>query len=243
MCLVRPLLCSCFFTLISCLPKYLQCKQSHRLHTSIICSFLHSWSILNSFVISRNFPSSIHLKRLSRLLLLGWWDINPKLAEHQRQIVEDGNSCIILMLFPRSRLGVHCIPSSCRHDASSPTVVHLFLYHAHSLGSGHTSKIHIHEVYWEKKICTFGNVLTRPFSVQFVAMEVVMTSIIDMFPTKMRRAGRRELLLLLFCLTCFLSQLVMITEVSSYMLMYYVFIHQSKMLSAYNDITTYKLKY
>ncbi|TNN23502.1 Sodium- and chloride-dependent betaine transporter [Liparis tanakae] len=44
-------------------------------------------------------------------------------------------------------------------------------------------------------------------------MEVVSTSIIDMFPTVMRRPGRRELLLLLFCLTCFFSQLIMVTEV------------------------------
>ncbi|KAA8593836.1 hypothetical protein FQN60_004670, partial [Etheostoma spectabile] len=50
----------------------------------------------------------------------------------------------------------------------------------------------------------------------FVAMEVVMTSIIDLFPTVMRRAGRREGLLLLFCFICFFSQLVMITEGGMY---------------------------
>lgn len=60
--------------------------------------------------------------------------------------------------------------------------------------------------------------------VQFVAMEVVMTSVIDMFPTVMRRAGRRERFLLLFCLICFFSQLVMVTEVSmeGYIYIYYL---------------------
>ncbi|MED6293593.1 hypothetical protein CHARACLAT_012084 [Characodon lateralis] len=47
---------------------------------------------------------------------------------------------------------------------------------------------------------------------QFVVMEVIMTSIMDMFPRVMRRRGRRESFLLLFCLICFFSQLVMITE-------------------------------
>lgn len=72
------------------------------------------------------------------------------------------------------------------------------------------------ELYVRRQEFPFVNVLlvSRPFSGQFVAMEVVMTSIIDMFPTVMRRPGRRELFLLLFCLTCFFSQLIMVTEVS-----------------------------
>lgn len=138
---------------------------------------------------------------------------DAKLAKQQRQVVLGDKPYIILTLFSRSRLGVHCIPSGCSHDASAPTVVHLFLCHAHSSGSGHTSKMYMIS-FW-KNIFTFGNVfiLSRPSSVQFVAMEVVMTSITDMFPMKIRRAGRRERLLLLFCLICFFSQLVMITEV------------------------------
>ncbi|XP_037533368.1 sodium- and chloride-dependent GABA transporter 2-like, partial [Nematolebias whitei] len=51
---------------------------------------------------------------------------------------------------------------------------------------------------------------------QFVAMEVVMTSITDMFPRVMRRAGWRETFLLIFCLICFFSQLPMITEGGMY---------------------------
>ena len=60
--------------------------------------------------------------------------------------------------------------------------------------------------------CSFLSCL---MSLQFVAMEVVMTSIIDMFPVVMRKAGRRERFLLVFCLTCFFCQLIMITEVST----------------------------
>lgn len=51
-------------------------------------------------------------------------------------------------------------------------------------------------------------------SAQFVAMEVVITSIIDMFPNQLRRAGKRERVLFVFCLFCFFSQLIIVTEVS-----------------------------
>ncbi|KAM4628396.1 sodium- and chloride-dependent GABA transporter 2-like [Polymixia lowei] len=62
----------------------------------------------------------------------------------------------------------------------------------------------------------FVMIILLGLDTQFVAMEVVMTSITDMFPTILRRTGRRELLLLVFCLTCFFCQLVMITEGGMY---------------------------
>ncbi|XP_030248846.1 sodium- and chloride-dependent GABA transporter 2-like [Sparus aurata] len=65
-------------------------------------------------------------------------------------------------------------------------------------------------------ICFFVMLILLGLDTQFVAMEVVMTTIIDMFPTTMRRAGRRERLLLIFCLVCFFSQLVMLTEGGMY---------------------------
>lgn len=61
-----------------------------------------------------------------------------------------------------------------------------------------------------------GSDLAALLSLQFVIMEAVMTSITDMFPAAMRRKGRREGFLLLFSLTCFLLQLVMITEVGTF---------------------------
>ncbi|ROJ25318.1 Sodium- and chloride-dependent GABA transporter 3 [Anabarilius grahami] len=53
--------------------------------------------------------------------------------------------------------------------------------------------------------------LTDP---QFAAMEAVITSVMDLFPAVLRKAGRREILLLVFCLTCFFGQLIMVTELS-----------------------------
>ncbi|XP_063350218.1 sodium- and chloride-dependent GABA transporter 2-like [Pelmatolapia mariae] len=61
-------------------------------------------------------------------------------------------------------------------------------------------------------ICFFVMLILLGLDTQFVAMEVVMTSFIDMFPKVLRRAGRREIFLLFFCLICFFSQLVMVTE-------------------------------
>uniref|UniRef100_A0A8C6SZG8 Transporter n=1 Tax=Neogobius melanostomus TaxID=47308 RepID=A0A8C6SZG8_9GOBI len=65
-------------------------------------------------------------------------------------------------------------------------------------------------------ICFFIMLILLGLDTQFVAMEVIMTSITDMFPTVIRRRGRREGFLLLFCFTCFILQLVMITEGGMY---------------------------
>ncbi|XP_034023848.1 LOW QUALITY PROTEIN: sodium- and chloride-dependent GABA transporter 2-like [Thalassophryne amazonica] len=65
-------------------------------------------------------------------------------------------------------------------------------------------------------VCFFFMLIFLGLDTEFVAMEVVITSITDMFPRKMRRAGWRELVLLLLCLTWFFSQLIMITEGGMY---------------------------
>ncbi|XP_020564128.1 sodium- and chloride-dependent GABA transporter 2 [Oryzias latipes] len=65
-------------------------------------------------------------------------------------------------------------------------------------------------------ICFFVMLILLGLDTEFVAMEVVMTSVIDMFPRFMRRPGKREGFLLLFCLICFFSQLVMVTEGGMY---------------------------
>ncbi|XP_063350211.1 sodium- and chloride-dependent GABA transporter 2-like [Pelmatolapia mariae] len=61
-------------------------------------------------------------------------------------------------------------------------------------------------------ICFFVMLILLGLDTQFVNMEVLMTSFIDMFPKVLRRPGRREIFLLFFCLICFFSQLVMVTE-------------------------------
>ncbi|XP_077579503.1 sodium- and chloride-dependent GABA transporter 2-like [Stigmatopora nigra] len=65
-------------------------------------------------------------------------------------------------------------------------------------------------------ICFFILIILLGLDTQFVGMEAVMTSFSDIFPTVMRRAGRRERFLLLYCLMCFLLQLVMMTEGGMY---------------------------
>ncbi|XP_054867989.1 sodium- and chloride-dependent GABA transporter 2-like isoform X2 [Amphiprion ocellaris] len=65
-------------------------------------------------------------------------------------------------------------------------------------------------------ICFFVMLILLGLDTEFITMEVVMTSFTDLFPNVMRRAGRREKLLVLFCLICFLCQLVMITQGGMY---------------------------
>ena len=55
---------------------------------------------------------------------------------------------------------------------------------------------------------------STPLCVQFVSLEALMTSLTDLYPAVIRRGRRRELLLLLVCVICFLVGLVMVTPVS-----------------------------
>ncbi|RXN15626.1 sodium- and chloride-dependent GABA transporter 2-like protein [Labeo rohita] len=63
-------------------------------------------------------------------------------------------------------------------------------------------------------VCCFIMIILLGLDTQFVLMEAIMTSVMDLFPMILRRPGRREISLLLFCLTCFVGQLIMVTEVS-----------------------------
>ncbi|KAL6478528.1 hypothetical protein MHYP_G00119610 [Metynnis hypsauchen] len=65
-------------------------------------------------------------------------------------------------------------------------------------------------------VCFFIMIILLGLDTQFVIMEVIITTLTDLFPATLRRAGRRELLLLLFCLFCFFSQMVMVTEGGMY---------------------------
>ncbi|KAL1256241.1 hypothetical protein QQF64_011786 [Cirrhinus molitorella] len=65
-------------------------------------------------------------------------------------------------------------------------------------------------------VCFFIMIILLGLDTQFVAMEAVTTSVMDLFPMILRRPGRRECFLLLFCLTCFLGQFIMVTEGGMY---------------------------
>ncbi|XP_069046501.1 sodium- and chloride-dependent GABA transporter 2-like [Lepisosteus oculatus] len=60
--------------------------------------------------------------------------------------------------------------------------------------------------------CFFIMVLLLGMDTEFVGIETVMTGIVDLFPMVLRRGYRQELLLLLFCVVCFLLGLLMVTE-------------------------------
>uniref|UniRef100_A0A673JDC6 Uncharacterized protein n=1 Tax=Sinocyclocheilus rhinocerous TaxID=307959 RepID=A0A673JDC6_9TELE len=62
-------------------------------------------------------------------------------------------------------------------------------------------------------VCFFIMIILLGLDTHFVAVEAVVTSMMDLFPAVLRRAGRREIFLLFFCLACFMGQLFMVTEV------------------------------
>lgn len=65
-------------------------------------------------------------------------------------------------------------------------------------------------------VCFFIMIILLGLDTQFVGMEVVMTSMMDLFPKILRKTGYREFFLLIFCLICFLGQLIMVTEGGMY---------------------------
>ncbi|XP_046720814.1 sodium- and chloride-dependent GABA transporter 2-like [Silurus meridionalis] len=65
-------------------------------------------------------------------------------------------------------------------------------------------------------VCFFFMIILLGLDTQFLTMEVIITSVTDMFPTILRRTGRREIFLLLFCVFCFFSQFIMVTEGGMY---------------------------
>ena len=54
-----------------------------------------------------------------------------------------------------------------------------------------------------------------PSHPQFVCVECLVTASMDMFPSQLRKSGRRELLILAIAVFCYLAGLFLVTEVSS----------------------------
>ncbi|XP_051726572.1 sodium- and chloride-dependent GABA transporter 2-like isoform X2 [Ctenopharyngodon idella] len=65
-------------------------------------------------------------------------------------------------------------------------------------------------------VCFFVMIILLGLDSQFVGIESVITSVMDLFPVVLRRAGRREIFLLIFCLTCFFGELIIVTEGGMY---------------------------
>uniref|UniRef100_A0A3B1J9B0 Transporter n=1 Tax=Astyanax mexicanus TaxID=7994 RepID=A0A3B1J9B0_ASTMX len=60
-------------------------------------------------------------------------------------------------------------------------------------------------------VCFFLMIIMLGLDTQFVSLEALMTSLTDLYPRVIRRGRRRELLLLMVCVVCFLVGLVMVT--------------------------------
>uniref|UniRef100_A0AAR2LE15 Transporter n=1 Tax=Pygocentrus nattereri TaxID=42514 RepID=A0AAR2LE15_PYGNA len=60
--------------------------------------------------------------------------------------------------------------------------------------------------------CFFIMLIFLGLDTQFMSIEVVMSSLSDMFPTLLRRPNRRELFLLFFCTASFCFQILMTTQ-------------------------------
>ncbi|XP_056252458.1 sodium- and chloride-dependent GABA transporter 2-like [Seriola aureovittata] len=67
-------------------------------------------------------------------------------------------------------------------------------------------------------VCFFIMIILLGLDSQFVGLECLMTSLVDLFPTYLRQGYRRELLLLAICCTCCLLGLSLVTEGGMYLL-------------------------
>ncbi|XP_066561896.1 sodium- and chloride-dependent GABA transporter 2 [Amia ocellicauda] len=69
--------------------------------------------------------------------------------------------------------------------------------------------------------CFFFMIIMLGLDTQFVCLESLMTSLTDLYPAIMLKGYRRELLLLLICVACFLQGLVMVTPGGLYIFQIY----------------------
>ncbi|AWO99993.1 Transporter [Scophthalmus maximus] len=67
-------------------------------------------------------------------------------------------------------------------------------------------------------VCFFSMIILLGLDSQFVSLECLMTSLVDLFPAYLRQGCRRELLLLAICCTCCLLGFSMVTEGGIYLL-------------------------
>ncbi|XP_036975565.1 sodium- and chloride-dependent GABA transporter 2-like [Acanthopagrus latus] len=67
-------------------------------------------------------------------------------------------------------------------------------------------------------VCFFIMIILLGLDSQFVGLECLMTSLVDLFPTYLRKGFRRELLLLVICSTSCLLGLSLVTEGGMYLL-------------------------
>lgn len=67
-------------------------------------------------------------------------------------------------------------------------------------------------------VCFFLMIILLGLDSQFVGLECLMTSLVDLFPSKMQKGFRRELVLLGVCCTCCILGLSLVTEGGIYLL-------------------------
>ncbi|KAG9351719.1 hypothetical protein JZ751_022970, partial [Albula glossodonta] len=65
-------------------------------------------------------------------------------------------------------------------------------------------------------VCFFIMIILLGLDTQFVSVETVTTTVSDLFPVVLRRERCRKIFLLLFCVACFLVELLLITECGMY---------------------------
>ncbi|XP_071383100.1 sodium- and chloride-dependent GABA transporter 2-like [Centroberyx affinis] len=67
-------------------------------------------------------------------------------------------------------------------------------------------------------VCFFTMIILLGIDGQFVGLESIMTSLTDVYPSVIRKGYRRELLLMLICIVCYLLGLFMVSEAGPYIL-------------------------
>lgn len=127
---------------------------------------------------------------------------------------------ILFSLF-RTRLGLHCLPTSRGVDAISSAVGGLLLCHDHLFRVGQWGRTMFNVCSKQPLLRLNTNWLCETWkmsvsSLQFVYQEAMVTTISDLYPSVFRNACRRKLLLLAICASGFLVGLVMVTEVSNF---------------------------
>lgn len=114
---------------------------------------------------------------------------------------------------------VHSLPTSSDPSSLASGLVRVLLCHDHLVGNRWSGQLQSSLFFPPNYlrcflICCSHNNLSS-IILQFVGLESVITSLSDTYPSHIRKGYRRELLLLLICVFCYVLGLFLVSEVSS----------------------------